>query len=310
MIFKNKIGLGTGLLGRSAEHEEFTEFAIANGVRLFDIAEKYVNGKAEEIVGRQIKASNIPRSQFDIITKFTPDLNPTVSLMNSLSRLQMDNVDALLIHWLLPHQQNVEALKPIIAALIELKEKGLIKHYGTSNVTVNGIGLWLRAEAELGITRDQGMSVVEYRYSLVKREADVRLNTYLQELGLTAMPYSPFGGGRMSGSAKPPQPGFHGDFWVNERTLRLKPIAESIGATVPQLILAFCNRFPNSVIFPQTFKKENLLNNMASVQFIPKITKTVFDQIEQVYPLSFSVTGINDEHLIRVTNSIRESLPD
>jgi aryl-alcohol dehydrogenase-like predicted oxidoreductase len=307
MIFKHKIGLGTALLGRSAEHEEFAEFAIGNGVRLFDIAEKYVNGEAERIIGRQIKASNIHRDEFDIITKFSPDLDPVVSLKESLTRLQLDYVDAFLVHWLLPHQQNVESLKTIIAALFELKEQGLIKHYGASNVPINGLKLWAKVEAELGIPAGQGIQVCEYRYSLVRREADIGLHNYLQEKGYTAMPYSPFGGGRMSGSAKPPQPGFPGDFWVNEKTHQLLPIAESIGATVPQLILAFCNRFPNSVIFPQTFKKENLLDNMDSIKFIPKITKTVFDQIEQVYPMSFSVDATIAKKAVM---QVRESLPD
>jgi diketogulonate reductase-like aldo/keto reductase len=124
------------------------------------------------------------------------------------------------------------------------------------------------------------------------------------------MPYSPFGGGRMSGSSRPPQPGFPGDFWVNERTQQLAPIAESIGATVPQLILAFTNRFGNSVIFPKTFDKRKFVDNFKSVQFIPHITRSIYNQIDALYPIDFSVRDIDAGIINAANEKIKQGLPD
>lgn len=311
MIFKYKFGLGTALLGRKpGEHDNFADFVISSGCRLFDTAEKYVDGNAEILLGKAIKRSTIGREEFNINTKFTPDLDPEVSLGLSLQRLQMDYVDSYMVHWLTPELRSSNKLKALIEKLLELKSKGLTKNIGSSNLSVHELDLWLKAERELGIEQGQGITVCQYKYSLVKREADIALHQKVLDLGFTAMPYSPFGGGRMSGSSKPPQPGYHNDFWDNERTKRLWPVAESIGATLPQLILAFTNRFQNSVSFPTVLNRKHFLEDMESIKFIPLITKSVYDKITESYPISFSVQNQTNNILEFANNRQREALPD
>jgi aryl-alcohol dehydrogenase-like predicted oxidoreductase len=314
MIFKNKIGLGTSILGLRddlvSRHTGFVEYTIANGCRLFDTAESYTDGRSESIIGKCITDSGIARDQFELVTKFNPFHNPESAMQQSLTRLQTDYVDVYLMHFLKPGPTTVDSLKPIIEQLAKIKQANLAKQIGVCSVNSTELLTWIKAEEELGIPDDLRISVCQYQYSLVKRQADIGLQKLLEELNFASMPYSPFGGGRMSGSSRPPQPGYPGDFWANERTRQLSPIAESIGATVPQLILAFANRFSNSVIFPKTFDQRRFDDNFASVQFIPKITKSIYSQINSLFPINFSVNNIDADAEQAANQHILQGLPD
>lgn len=314
MIFKNKIGLGTSILGLRPElavaHKNFIDYTIVQGCRLYDTAESYTDGRAESIIGNCITESGVARSEFEIVTKFNPFHDPNTALAQSLDRLKTDYADVYLMHFLKPGPRDVVSMKPFAAQLANIKQQGLTKHTGVCSVTAGELRTWRAAEEELGIPNNLKINVCQYQYSLVKRQADVELQQLLADLNFTAMPYSPFGGGRMSGSSRPPQPGFPGDFWTNERTKKLAPIAESIGATVPQLILAFTNRFSNSVIFPKTFDKLKFSNNFKSVQFIPRITKSIYEQIDAVYPIDFSVQDVDASIINAANEKIKQGLPD
>jgi aryl-alcohol dehydrogenase-like predicted oxidoreductase len=314
MIFKNKIGLGTSLLGLKPElvkaHEDLVHYAIENGCRLYDTAESYTDGLSESIIGRCTTNSSIDRTQFEIVTKFNPFHDPILALEKSLERLQTTYVDAYLMHFLKPGLRTIDSVKPTIEKLVKIKESGQAKHTGVCSVTADELLMWRTAEEQLGVPGSLRINVCQFQYSLVKRQADVQLQPLLLDLGFTSMPYSPFGGGRMSGSSRPPQPGFPGDFWVNKRTRQLAPIAESIGATVPQLILAFTNRFANSVVFPKTFDQRKLVDNFKSIQFIPRITKSVYDQISSIYPIDFSVDNITADTLHTANAKCKQGLPD
>lgn len=314
MIFKNKIGIGTSILGLRPElevaHKNFIDYTISEGCRLFDTAESYTDGRAESIIGKSIADSKIARSEFEIVSKFLPLHDPSNALTQSLDRLQTDYVDVYLLHFLKPGPRDANAMKPIIEKLVRVKQSGQAKHTGVCSITANELRTWRSAEEELGVPEELRINVCQFQYSLVKRLADVELQQLLVDLNFASMPYSPFGGGRMSGSSRPPQPGFPGDFWANERTQKLAPIAESIGATVPQLILAFTNRFNNSVIFPKTFDKRKFVDNSKSVQFIPHITKSVYDQIDKLYPIDFSAKDVDADIINAANAKIKQGLPD
>ena len=289
MIFKEKVGLGTSIFGARPEmkmfHERALDTAINIGYRMFDTAETYGHGQSEMLIGNAIKKSGLPREQFEIVTKLHPAHNERISCQASLDNLQVDYVDAYLVHFLLPHQSNDHKISSFIAELVKLKQDGLIKNYGFSNFSLDEINMWLSAEERLGVPVDQRATVCQYQYNLVKRNADVSLHTLLKDRGITAMPHSPFGGGFASGSSRPPQPGYYGDFWQLESIKALAPIAEQLSCTVPQLILAFLNRQPNSVIFPRSFKQSNLVANFESSKFIPMITESVCEQIDKLFPV-------------------------
>src|SRR5688500_5259112 len=126
------IGLGTyKLTGPTAI--DIISNAIQIGYRHLDTAQLYDN---EKEVGIAVRDSGISRNDFFITTKVWPSnlgaerFIPSVE--ESLSKLKMDYVDLLLIHW--PHQEiHVE---DYVNILMEAQQKGYAKEIGVSNFNI------------------------------------------------------------------------------------------------------------------------------------------------------------------------------
>jgi len=102
------------------------------GYRAFDTAQMY-NNEAE--VGDAIAALGLPRDEICITTKVHPD-NFTDALFHasveeSLRKLRVDRVDALLLHWPAYDGDNTTSLR----LLQKAKDLGLTDHIGISNYT-------------------------------------------------------------------------------------------------------------------------------------------------------------------------------
>jgi len=126
------IGLGTWeLRGRTCVR--VVEQALRRGYRHVDTAELYDN---EREVGEGLRAAGIRRDEVFITTKVWPshfaprDLER--SAQASLARLQLSDVDLLLLHW--PNPQI--PLRDTLRALCKVKRMGLARHIGVSNFTV------------------------------------------------------------------------------------------------------------------------------------------------------------------------------
>lgn len=126
------IGFGTWTLeGDTASR--LVEHAIRSGYRHIDTAAMYDN---EEAVGNGIRASGVPRDDLFLTTKVwhsdlaEGDLQRSVEA--SLERLGVDQVDLALIHW--PSRK--VPLAESIAALNDVRNRGLARHIGVSNFTV------------------------------------------------------------------------------------------------------------------------------------------------------------------------------
>ena len=126
------IGLGTWNL-RGSTCVRMVEQALRLGYRHVDTAEMYDN---EREVGEGLRASGLARDQAFITTKIWPshfaarELERAVK--ESLARLQLAEVDLLLLHW--PNPQI--PLRETLGALCEVKRMGLARHIGVSNFTV------------------------------------------------------------------------------------------------------------------------------------------------------------------------------
>ena len=126
------LGYGTWqLLGQGCVRS--VRSAIDIGYRHIDTAQIYEN---EAEVGEGIKESGIDRKELFVTTKiwttnFTAPLVAS-SMEDSLSKLQMDHVDLLLIHWPNPKTPLAETL----GAFQELLKKGKTKAIGVSNFPV------------------------------------------------------------------------------------------------------------------------------------------------------------------------------
>jgi diketogulonate reductase-like aldo/keto reductase len=108
------------------------EQALRLGYRHVDTAEMYDN---EREVGEGLRASGLVRGQVFITTKIWPshfaprELERAVK--ESLARLQLAEVDLLLLHW--PNPQI--PLRETLGALCKVKRMELARHIGVSNCT-------------------------------------------------------------------------------------------------------------------------------------------------------------------------------
>ena len=116
--------------------------AIHQGYRLIDSAFNYEN---EGVVGRAIRESGVPREDI-IVTSKLPGRHHAhdealLTIEESVCRMGLDYIDLYLIHWPNPSQgQFVEAWE----ALVEARERGLVKHIGVSNFLPGHIDLLIR----------------------------------------------------------------------------------------------------------------------------------------------------------------------
>ena len=124
-----KLGYGTWqVTGRDAI--EGVQDALSLGYRHIDTARMYGN---EDEVGEGIRASGVDREDIFLTTKvwtadFTRD-RLVAAAEDSVRRLGTDDVDLLLLHWPNPDVDLAET----IGAMVELKDRGLIRQLGVSN---------------------------------------------------------------------------------------------------------------------------------------------------------------------------------
>ncbi|GAX00788.1 aldo/keto reductase [Secundilactobacillus silagei] len=140
------LGLGTYQI-RGAQGVGQILSAIHDGYRSLDSATNYDN---EGIVGKAIRQSGIPRSQFFVTSKLPGKYHRYDDALNaiteSLARMGLDYFDLFLIHWPLPKRDHyVEAWKAMITA----QKLGLIHTIGVSNFLPEHLD---RLTKETGVT--------------------------------------------------------------------------------------------------------------------------------------------------------------
>jgi diketogulonate reductase-like aldo/keto reductase len=136
-----KVGFGTWSLGGKQTVDpsldnwslKILRSALELGYTHFDTAEMYARGHNEELLGRAIRESGIPRSSLFITSKVWMDhlsyQDVLRSCENSLRRLGMDYLDLYLIHWPLAAMRLEETFR----ALNQLVREGKVRHLGVSN---------------------------------------------------------------------------------------------------------------------------------------------------------------------------------
>ncbi|GMB01820.1 aldo/keto reductase [Pelosinus sp. IPA-1] len=132
------------------------------GFRLFDCAAVYGNEHLIGQVFQDILATGIKREELFITSKVWNDMHDNVieSCEKTLKELQLDYLDLFLVHWPFPnfHAQgcSVDSRSPDATGYIhenymktwrqmeELVDRGLVRHIGTSNMTIPKLKLVLR----------------------------------------------------------------------------------------------------------------------------------------------------------------------
>ncbi|HEY9087885.1 MAG TPA: aldo/keto reductase [Anaerolineaceae bacterium] len=199
-------GLCFGTMSFGGDADEETSRAMFArcrdaGINFFDCANVYNGGRAEEILGRLAAGQ---REELVLTSKAYfptgPDRNQRGATRKhlrhaveaSLRRLGTDYLDVYFIH----HFDESTALEETLRGLDDLVRDGKILYPAASNFAA-----W-QVEKALGISARQGWArfeVLQPMYNLVKRQAEVEILPMAQAERLGVIPYSPLGGGLLSG---------------------------------------------------------------------------------------------------------------
>ncbi len=199
-----------GTMSFGGDADEATSRALFHrcreaGINLFDCADVYQKGTAEEILGRLIADC---RDEVLVATKaFFPmseEVNALgasrrhlrLSVEGSLRRLGTDYIDLYYIHRFDPKT----ALEETLRALDDLVRTGKILYLAASNFAA-----W-QVEKAFGIAAREHLTpfkAIQPMYNLVKRQAEVELLPMASANGLAVFPYSPLGGGLLTGKYGP-----------------------------------------------------------------------------------------------------------
>jgi aryl-alcohol dehydrogenase-like predicted oxidoreductase len=171
------------------------------GINFFDCANVYQHGRSEEILGKLMAGS---RDELVITSKvYFPmgeDVNARgatrkhimTAVHNSLERLGTDYLDVYFIH----RFDEYTPIEETIRALDDLVRQGKILYPAASNCAA-----WQVAKS-LGIAAKEGLArfeVIQPMYNLVKRQAEVELLPMALSEQVGVIPYSPLGGGLLTG---------------------------------------------------------------------------------------------------------------
>jgi 2,5-diketo-D-gluconate reductase B len=229
------LGLGTwDLRGRTCAR--IVQEALGLGYRHIDTAEMYDN---ERDVGDGLRASGVKRSDVFVTTKIWPDHFAPRELERtaraSLSRLGLQEVDLLLLHWPNPRIPLADTL----GALAKVKREGLTRHIGVSNFTVALIEQAVALTAE-PLVCDQ----IEYHPFLDQS----KVIAACREHDMAVVAYSPIARGKAGGDRV------------------LAKIAAAHDKTAAQVSLRFLVQ-QNIVVIPRTSKTDRLSENAAIFDF-------------------------------------------
>ena len=258
----SSLAFGTMSFGGDADAETSAALyrrAREAGINLFDCANVYEKGQSEEILGRLIQGER------DDIVLTSKAYFPTGSDANargatrrhlfqaveaSLRRLGTDRIDVYFVHRFDDHTPLEETLR----ALDDLVRQGKVLYLGASNYAA-----WQVAKA-LGISSRHSWNrfeVIQPMYNLIKRQAEVELLPMALSENLAVTPYSPLGGGLLTGKygvAKAPESGRivenkmyatrYGGDRVREETERFVDFARERGWEPPALAVAWVASHP------------------------------------------------------------------
>lgn len=258
------IGLGSWLTYGGPVEEGVGRACIAaayeRGVNLFDTANVYARGRAEEVVGRAL--AEFPRDSVVVATKvyFPMGEGPNdrglsrkhvlEQCHHSLRRLRVDRIDLYQCH----RYDDETPLTETCAAMNDLVRWGDVLYWGVSEWSADQISDAVELCAEAGWSAPVSN---QPEYNALQRSIEDDVIPTCEELGIGNLVWSPLAQGVLTGKYRsadrvPPgsrAAGEEGAFMrrylrpeVLDAVAELTEVAEDAGCTVSQLALAWCLR--------------------------------------------------------------------
>jgi len=261
-----KIGFGTWNIGGGSGPDpkmdspslDALRAALETGYTHFDTAEVYAGGHSEELLGKAVRESGIPRESLFITTKVSPEHlqydQVLRSCENSLRRLGMDYVDLYLIHW--PPRVGMK-IDDAFRAMNQLVKDGKVRHLGVSNFKLK-----LLKEAQSLSETPILTNQVPYRlpdHSYVENG----VLEYCQHNDILITAYSPVKFRNLP---------------VNQA---IRAIAEAHAATPFQIALAWLVAQPRVITIPMSLNPEHIRENFAAAEI--ELSREEFRTLSGLY---------------------------
>jgi aryl-alcohol dehydrogenase-like predicted oxidoreductase len=288
--------LGTGTFGGkgplfsswgssgAAEATRMIDICLDAGLTMFDSADVYSEGAAEEILGRAIRGR---RDKVLISTKATyrtgagpNDVGSsrqhlTEAIEKSLQRLGTSYIDLFQLHAFDAQTPVLETLQTLDAFV----RAGKIRYLGVSNFSGWHLMKSLAVAESCGLARYVAHQAY---YSLVGRDYEWELMPLGLDQGVSAVVWSPLGWGRLTGRIRRGQPPpkdsrlqskvsvDYGPQVADEYLFRvvdaLDEVAKETGKTIPQVALNWLLQRPTvSTLVIGARNEEQLRENLGSV---------------------------------------------
>lgn len=243
------IGFGTSQLGDCAA---IVASALKAGYRHLDTAWKYGTEKG---VGEGIRASGVPRSEIFLVTKVSHEyLRADAfarSVEESLSRLQVDYVDMLHVHW--PSMEKVP-LRETMGALAKAKREGKTRHIGVANFNIAML------EEAIAVCPEP-LATLQAEYHPYLDQSKVL--AYCRKQGLIFTAYCPLGRGRMF------------------REPLLAEIARAKGKSVAQVAIRWQVQQGNICPIPRSSNPQRIAENLEVFDF-----ELSADEMQRIHSLA------------------------
>jgi len=198
---------------------EILSTAYEAGINFIDTANIYSRwaagnpgGVSETIIGKWMKDTGIPRHQIIIATKVRGVMGDgpndeglsrahiMTAVEDSLNRLQTDYIDLYQTHW---YDENTP-IEETLSTLDDLVHQGKVRYIGCSNYPAWRLMQALWASDRNNLVR---YDTLQPHYSLVHRaEFEDQLADICRTYSLGVIPYSPLGGGFLTGKYRQDSP--------------------------------------------------------------------------------------------------------
>lgn len=263
----SEVSLGSWLTFGHATDEETAAQCIYRayelGINLFDTANVYASGRAEEVMGRALKA--FPRDSYVLATKvyFPMGNRPNDRGLSrkhifeqchaSLRRLDTDYIDLYQCH----RYDRETPLEETVRAMGDLIRQGKILYWGVSEWSasqiLDAVHLCQQMNIDLPVSNQP-------HYNMLGREIEREVLPMCERVGMGNIVFSPLAQGVLTGKYQPGSPpppdtraadessNMFMRWLMSDEVLtkvqKLRPIAERNGLTMAQLALAWCLRQP------------------------------------------------------------------
>lgn len=278
----SRFSFGTMQFGAKASETDSAEMYAAcreAGINFFDTANAYTDGKSERILG---ELSAAERDDVFIATKCagTVVARPDViraEFDESRTRLGVDVVDLLYLHRWDPDTP-LEDTYEVIAGWVK---EGSVRYVGVSNYAA-----WQIMKARhLAQSMDIDIHVIQPMYNLVKRQVEVEILPMAISEGFAVCPYSPLGGGLLTGKYAGGQSGRlkddpmynkrYGTAWMYDAADGLAKLAAELGVSAATLAVSWAAQH-EGVFGP-------IISARSAEQLAPSLAATTFEMSDELY---------------------------